>query len=599
MRLSSLRAKISLFFVLVILGLVVSSFFQVNSSVEASLREVLEDQLKENNQVFEQLQAFTLKQIEGKATLGAHQKRLWAALKFDEDLKREQTPLAERLKNLDAVFKVVPDELKVDYFLVYGRDGELLFPTAQRDEAALTRPAAVTAALGGEAAQQVIQLGGTLYLGAAAPVLYKDDDFPTPELIGAVLVLEPLAPLAEDVSKIAGGQADVAIMSSSGAVLKSTLTGAPRAAFDGALAERRPDFAGVLSGAEPQALITLETGGERRVALVIPVCERLGAREAGVACRVVGTLALARSLDAILSQEMEPIQRRLVVIGLVAILLTGLINVAFARSITRPLSRLTAGLGEVARGNLETQVAVTTRDEIGQLTRSFNEMVIGLSHKEKLMLMVSDAAARQVEGSAGAGLALGGKKERVTVFFCDIRNFTPMTEALGATDIVDLLNRYFAVAGRVISAHGGDIDKFIGDAIMVIFRDDQDGPGALKAVRCAVELQAAVTGFNARPDRPAERPVVSIGVGIATGEVVAGNVGTPQRLEYTVLGDTVNVAARLEGKSKEGAHLQVMLDPETYAEVRDAVEVEVLTGTQLKGKAGPMTVYEVKGLRAG
>jgi class 3 adenylate cyclase len=598
-RLSSLRAKISLFFVFVILALVLSSFFQVNSSVETSLREVLEDQLKQNNQVFERLQAFTLKQIEGKATLGAHQKRLWAALKFDEDLKREQTPLAERLKNLDAVFKVVPNELKVDYFLVYGRDGELLFPTAQRNEAALARPAAVAAALGGAAAQQVIQLGGTLYLGAAAPVLYQDDAFPKPDLIGAVLVLEPLAPLAEDVSKVAGGQADVAIMSGDGAVLKSTLAGATRAAFDRALADRRPDFAGVLSGVERQALITLEIGGERRVALVIPICERVGAVGAEGACRVVGTLALARSLDAILSQEMEPIQQRLVVIGLVAILLTALINVVFARSITRPLSRLTAGLGQVAQGNLETQVAVTTRDEIGQLTRSFNEMVIGLSHKEKLMLMVSDAAARQVEGSAGAGLALGGKKERVTVFFSDIRNFTPMTEALGAAEIVDLLNRYFAVAGRVIAAHGGDIDKFIGDAIMVVFRDDEGGLGALKAVRCAVELQAQVAAFNAQPDRPASRPIISIGVGIATGEVVAGNVGTPQRLEYTVLGDTVNVAARLEGKSKEGTHLQVMLDPETYAEVRAAVEVEALTRTQLKGKAGPMTVYEVKGLTPG
>ena len=171
-----------------------------------------------------------------------------------------------------------------------------------------------------------------------------------------------------------------------------------------------------------------------------------------------------------------------------------------------------------------------------------------------------------------------------------------MTEALGAAEIIELLNRYFAVAGQVIADHGGDIDKFIGDAIMVVFRNDDESSGAVKAVTCAVEMQRQVATFN-QLSIAQGRPPISIGVGIATGDVVAGNVGTPQRLEYTVLGDTVNVAARLETESKVGKYLQVMLDPETYARVEDLAEVAVLDGVQLKGKSGPMTVYEVKGLK--
>ncbi len=596
MRIFSLRDKITLFFIVVILALVVSSFYQVNTEVEKSLDQIMRAQLGENNEVFRQLQAFTLTQIQGKSDIAGNQIKLRAIM---SRLRADQVEKEERARNVEHVIATVKKTLGVDFFLVWDWQGYLLFPNNDelRQDPTLANPRAVRATLASRTGQQqVINWRGTLYLTAVSPVLEPDaDDEGLKQILGVVAVAQELAPLTSRIEKIAGGETSVAFCSGM-TVLNSTLEGPGKQALLKALKAQRLKFEAIEQGNKPQDLILFDIAGERQLALVIPIHESLG-QGAAADQTVVGTLTFIRSLDKILNKQMAPIQLRLIAIGLVALFLTILINFAFARTITRPLSRLTEGLGQVAQGNLRLEVPVTTRDEIGLLTQSFNEMVVGLSHKEKLSRMVSDEAARQVESSSGSGMVLGGVHQRRTVLFSDIRNFTPMTEQLGAEEIVELLNSYFAVAGQVIADHGGDIDKFIGDAIMVVFCDDEQCSGALKAVRCAIELQRQVRSFNAQ-HAARTWPDISIGVGIATGEVVAGTVGTPMRLEYTVLGDTVNVAARLESESKGGQHLQIMLDPTTNREITDHVEVELISGITLKGKNEPMTIYEVKGLKS-
>ena len=193
-------------------------------------------------------------------------------------------------------------------------------------------------------------------------------------------------------------------------------------------------------------------------------------------------------------------------------------------------------------------------------------------------------------------VVLGGRKLPVTTMYCDIRGFTPLSEGLTPDQLVELLNEHFTAMTNIIFEHEGTLDKFIGDEVMALFgapiTTERD---AIHAVHAAVHMQVKNSELNQL--RLAKGlPTFEVGIGINTGEVFAGFIGSPDRLDFTVIGDDVNVAARFCSVAKAG---QIVIGESTYVLVKDAVQANSIGTPALKGKTEPVPAYEILGLASG
>lgn len=197
---------------------------------------------------------------------------------------------------------------------------------------------------------------------------------------------------------------------------------------------------------------------------------------------------------------------------------------------------------------------------------------------------------------------LGGQSQVMTVLFSDIRNFTTISERLNAKEVVEMLNTYFERACAVLLAEGGSIDKFIGDAVMVEFGSPLPLPDhALRGVRAALALRVVAEEFGdwmklRFPDR--DLPEFAVGIGLHSGEAVIGNIGSPTRMEFTAIGDTVNLASRLEGMTKELGCV-ILASESTISAGGDTVVCGRSEIIRVKGRAAPVRVFEVSGVLAG
>lgn len=189
-------------------------------------------------------------------------------------------------------------------------------------------------------------------------------------------------------------------------------------------------------------------------------------------------------------------------------------------------------------------------------------------------------------------LGLGGKKSVVTVLFSDIRGFTSMSEKMTAQEVSEFLNEYFSQMEPIITKYNGIINKFIGDAIMAVFGEPiQDDNHPINAVNCAYEMLNKVEELNKKWQNDG-KPNLSIGIGINTGEVFIGNIGSEKRMEYTVIGDTVNLASRLESYNKE-FKTKLLISDSTYQNVKDIFETEEIKDVHIRGKENTMSIYKV------
>ena len=241
--------------------------------------------------------------------------------------------------------------------------------------------------------------------------------------------------------------------------------------------------------------------------------------------------------------------------------------------------------------------SIHTKDEIELLAIGFNQMVDGLQERDKLRTTFGKYMTESVlQHLLNGKVELGGETLKVTVLFSDIRSFTTISEAMEAHALVALLNEYFTEMVSIVMNHGGVVDKYIGDAIMATFGapvpTEHD---ATNAVRAAVEMRAALGRLNERLETRGIQPLRT-GIGIHTGDVVAGNIGSEQRMEYTVIGDPVNVASRLESNTKD-LGVNVLVSATTYELTKDAIEARPVRELTVKGRAEPIMTYEVLGLR--
>jgi adenylate cyclase len=270
--------------------------------------------------------------------------------------------------------------------------------------------------------------------------------------------------------------------------------------------------------------------------------------------------------------------------------------VGLAALLSRPIFRLVQATGAIAAGNFNIALPVASRDELGVLTDSFNRMARSLREKEMIKRAFTRYVAREVVEEIlkdPENLVLSGERRQVTVLFCDVRGFTPMSERLAPEEVVLLLNDFYTLMIETTFKYDGTLDKFLGDAVMAVFGAPMAHPDhSARAIRTALAMQEGITGLNERRLRDGKE-AISVGIGVSAGEAVAGTVGTEDRMEYTVIGDSVNLAARLESNAKPG---QILISHRTYERVRDLVDARPLGRIRVKGKEEEVEVYEVLGL---
>ena len=248
--------------------------------------------------------------------------------------------------------------------------------------------------------------------------------------------------------------------------------------------------------------------------------------------------------------------------------------------------------------NLESRSA----DEIGQVAAAFNDMAIRLKEREAALAEAQDrlrdafsryVPSRLVDQVIEHGVSLGGETVEASVLFADIRGFTALAEQISPAEAVDLLNRYFAAVEPAIAAEKGWIAGFGGDSLLAVFGAPIPLPDhARHAVRAAMRIHQALAQFNAC-QRQEGGPCLRVGIGIASGEMVAGSIGTPERMEYTVIGDIVNTAARLDELNKQWG-TDILISETVYKAVSGEVSARPLPLVDVKGKSEPLKLYALQ-----
>ncbi|MFT4187852.1 MAG: adenylate/guanylate cyclase domain-containing protein [Aeromicrobium sp.] len=264
----------------------------------------------------------------------------------------------------------------------------------------------------------------------------------------------------------------------------------------------------------------------------------------GTAAPVLGLVVAAVMVLAF--PESSKTQFAIVVLGLSGVVLAFglLVTVLTTRSIINPLQSVTAALGQVRDGDYDTRIVVYDGTELGVLQAGFNDMAAGLRERETIRDMFGRHVGREVAAAAQAGeVELGGETRRVSVLFVDLVSSTTYATEHTPADVVAVLNRFFGVVVEEVDRHHGLVNKFMGDAVLAIFGAPVDRPDHAEQALAAARTMARRLA--------AEVTEVGAGIGVATGEVVAGNIGDESRFEYTVIGDAVNSASRLTDLAKD------------------------------------------------
>jgi adenylate cyclase len=281
----------------------------------------------------------------------------------------------------------------------------------------------------------------------------------------------------------------------------------------------------------------------------------------------------------------------------IGILLAVILALTLGASLVEPVETIGRGLAAVREGNLEVEIAVTANDELGMLASGFNAMVAGLRREEVIRRMFGLYVTPEVADYAiQHGVELGGGQlTEATVMFVDIRGFTSIAEKLVPEAVIALLNRYFQAISGVVIQHGGLVNKFGGDSLLAIFGSPLNPATdhAQQAVLSAEAIVQSLEHFN-QDQRRRDEPTLQVGIGLASGPVLAGNVGSTERLEYTVIGDTVNLASRLDALTKE-LDVPVLLTEATARAVVEGTALQQVGEVQLRGRQEPVQVYALQG----
>ncbi|TGK82365.1 HAMP domain-containing protein [Leptospira noumeaensis] len=310
----------------------------------------------------------------------------------------------------------------------------------------------------------------------------------------------------------------------------------------------------------------------------------------------VGVISQVR--EAKIFEEVNNIQKRNVYILIVSLALSFIVVYIFAKSLSTPILKLVDASEEIRRGNYHIELHATTHDEIGTLTKSFVSMGRGLEEREKLKDSFGRFVNQDIAELAAKGkLSIGGQRKHCSIFFSDIRSFTAISEKLQPEEVVEFLNQYMTEMVKCVQDTGGTVDKFIGDAIMATWGALRDSKQHAKSsVEAALRMREVLIEFN-KGRGTVKKPIIQIGCGINTGYVIAGQIGSSDKMEYTVIGDSVNLASRVESLNKE-TNTDILITESTYQEIKSDYHVISMGEIELKGKSKAQKVYAVLGRKS-
>jgi class 3 adenylate cyclase len=267
------------------------------------------------------------------------------------------------------------------------------------------------------------------------------------------------------------------------------------------------------------------------------------------------------------------------------------------RAITKPINSLARIAGDVTSRKLESieidENQAKRKDEIGTLYTSFADMLTAMKEGNKVRGLLDKVVSKQVAAKiVKEGIKLGGEKRNLTVMFCDIRNFTSITERMDPVDVLVMLNECLTLLSGIIDDFEGVIDKYEGDKIMTLFGAPLDSPNhSLQAVLCSIEMQKALVIWNDHREKNGFCKL-EVGIGVHSGIAVAGNVGAENHLSYTVLGHFVNVSARLCDAAKGG---EILITKETLNASEEHIKAQQNPAQHFKGITDPIITYSVTG----
>lgn len=292
-----------------------------------------------------------------------------------------------------------------------------------------------------------------------------------------------------------------------------------------------------------------------------------------------GALAIRSDMTSIVAQARNNIViASLIFIGIVVILFL-ILSSFLRRTVITPIWRIEYVASEVTKGNFREKVPVTTHDEIGELSREINTMVDGLYERFELSKYVSSSTLESLKHSEK------GTKTEIALFFSDIRGFTSFSEKFSPETVVENLNNILTIQTEIIQRYGGDIDKYVGDEIVALFIGEHKERNACLS---ALGIQEYITTHSK------ELSELTVGIGINTGEVVLGRIGSEKRADFTVIGDHVNYTSRLCSKAQKG---MVLISESTYHRIQDEAEILGPLELVVKGKQQPQNVYVLKALK--
>lgn len=353
-----------------------------------------------------------------------------------------------------------------------------------------------------------------------------------------------------------------------------------------------PTDLGIAGGAMRELWETKASNGQmshvdtQRNGRVISAFHRVGAGDLGIVTEVPEAKAFA---------SVERLRYRAELLAIVVLCLSLLAGYYFSESISSPIRELVDAAERISVGDYQIQLKPRTRDELADLAQAFNAMASGLEERNRMKETFTRYHTKELAEKMMTDKAkLGGERKEMCILFMDIRDFTAMSESMEPERVVEMLNEYLTRMVALIRTYGGVVDKYIGDAIMALWGvTDETSDDTLHAVRCCLEIREELARFNALRAARGEPPI-RVGMGLNRGKVVAGNIGSPKKMEYTVVGDAVNVASRLESATKD-YNTDLLISRPVYEKIYRRFIIEPCPNARVKGKVQEVEIFRVKG----
>lgn len=314
--------------------------------------------------------------------------------------------------------------------------------------------------------------------------------------------------------------------------------------------------------------------------------------QAGPQTKKIGHIILRYSQDVV-NRTIVSVTNLILIITGVAVLIAISLSFRGANGIVRPIVQLTEIVKQFSAGDMTVRVNIRSSDEVGVLARTFDDMIVSVREKLEMQKYVSNSTVKMIQKSVSADLSTSEKehhteRKSVTMLFSDIRGFTAMSEKMDASEVVAILNEYLDLQSGIIKRFRGDIDKFVGDEIVALFTGPNMFVNALNAAR---EIQRTIRDLNKKRELQRKSPV-HVGIGIHTGEVIVGSIGSHDRMDFTVVGDNVNLTSRLCGAAGRG---EIIVTRAVCEKFRDNKKLfTTLPPITVKGKAKPVEVFRVE-----